>query len=516
VALFNRGTPGGVVAPDGTLWMSLMRANSSWPSGVWIDGDRRTVPDGSSFAWQHWSHTFCYALASCASGDWRSAGFNAAAEDYNHDLISLARPWAAVPGGALLTVGPPNVTLSALKPRGNPLAAGRPGTPPAGEITVRLRETDGQRTVARVELAGGIESAAEADLLEEAAGAAVRVFGGAAHVELPPFGTATIVARPRSRPGGAPAVSPENASPENASPENASPENAPPEKVTPVHARYWLHGKGPAPAGNLPVAVHLTPARVTLRPSALEGFDAPAPGTGESGQLRLSVACGLDPAAGEVGLLVPDGLVAEVGGAPAAGAPLAYSLDGGGHATWDVTVRARPGAADGRYFVAAWLRDRLGHVIEDTALVTVGEPGGPDTGSSSPAQPPDELFFRIQADVAALADEVDLTVATPALSLAPGDEGRVQVAVTNRLASPLRGEAQLLSPFGSWEAVAPWDGASPWTQPVQAGPGQAGRLEFPVRIPATAAPGWETWLLVKLMYFGRVRYSEAIKLTVAG
>jgi len=88
--------------------------------------------------------------------------------------------------------------------------------------------------------------------------------------------------------------------------------------------------------------------------------------------------------------------------------------------------------------------------------------------------------------------------------------------VTSRLASPLRGEAQLLSPFGSWEAVAPWDGASPWTQPVQAGPGQAGRLEFPVRIPATAAPGWETWLLVKLMYFGRVRYSEAIKLTVTG
>jgi hypothetical protein len=175
-----------------------------------------------------------------------------------------------------------------------------------------------------------------------------------------------------------------------------------------------------------------------------------------------------------------------------------------------VTVRARPGAADGRYFVAAWLRDRLGHVIEDTALVTVGEPDGPD-----PAQPPDELFFRIQAEVAALADEVDLTMATSALSLAPGAEGRVQVEVTSRLASPLRGEAQLLSPFGSWEAVAPWDGAAPWVQPVQAGPGQARRLEFPVRVPATAGPGWETWLLVKLMYFGRVRYSEAIKLTVA-
>jgi hypothetical protein len=480
--------------------MSLMRANSSWPSGVWIDGDRRTVPDGSSFAWQHWSHTFCYALASSPSGDWRSAGFNAAAEDYNHDLTALVtagqstsrHTGAGRAGPGLLTVGPPNVTLSALKPRGNPLALGLPGTPPSGELTVRLRETDGQRTVARVELAGGIESAAEADLLEEVTGAAVRVFGDAAHVELPPFGTATIVLRPRSAGAGGP----------------DGPASAP-EKVAPVHARYWLHGKGPAPAGNLPVAVHLTPTRVTLRPSALEGFDAPAPGTGEAGLLRLSVACGLQPASGEVELLVPDGLVAEAGGAPVA-AMLAYSLAGGEHATWDVTVRARPGAADGRYFVGARLRDRLGHLIEDTALVTVGEAGGPD-----PDLPPDELFFRMQADVGALADEVDLAVRPPALALAPGAEGRVVVEVTSRLASPLRGEAQLLSPFGSWEAVAPWDSPAPWAQPVAAAPGEAGRLEFPVRIPATAAPGWETWLLVKLMYFGRVRYSEAIKLTVA-
>ena len=92
VAVLNRGTPGCVVTPDGTLHMSLMRSCSAWPSGIWIDGDRRTAPDGSSFAWQHWSHTFEYALAS-GPGDWRTAGFNLIAEDYNHDLI-------AVTGGA--------------------------------------------------------------------------------------------------------------------------------------------------------------------------------------------------------------------------------------------------------------------------------------------------------------------------------------------------------------------------------------------------------------------------------
>ncbi len=63
VALLNRGTPGSLVSPDGTLHIALMRSCSAWPSGVWIDGDKRTAPDGSSFAWQHWSHTFEYALA---------------------------------------------------------------------------------------------------------------------------------------------------------------------------------------------------------------------------------------------------------------------------------------------------------------------------------------------------------------------------------------------------------------------------------------------------------------------
>src|SRR5207244_1848786 len=88
VAVLNRGTPGCVVTPDGTLHMSLMRSCSAWPSGIWIDGDRRTAPDGGGFAWQHWSHTFEYALAS-GPGDWRAAGYSLAAEDYNHDLLTV-------------------------------------------------------------------------------------------------------------------------------------------------------------------------------------------------------------------------------------------------------------------------------------------------------------------------------------------------------------------------------------------------------------------------------------------
>jgi alpha-mannosidase len=527
VALFNRGTPGSVVGPDGTLWMSLMRACSSWPSGVWIDGDQRTAPDGSSFAWQHWSHTFCYALA-FSDGDWRTAGFNAAAEDYNHDVIAVVSPASTVPprgdtefprpalprggttpvppspeppakaapapgpmveaGVPLLAVGPPNVSLLALKPRGNPLASSRPGTPPAdGEITVRLREMDGKRTVARIELAAGIAAAREIGLLEDSDGAPLQIARGAALVELAPFGTATVAIKPQ------------------ASAAVATRPALPPEQVQPLHARYWLHGKGPAPAGNVPVAVHLTPTRVTLRPTVLEGFESPPPGAGEAGVLRLTVACGPEPASGEVSLMVPDGLVASAGDAPvASGTALPYRLDPGGYASWDVTVRALPQATDGRYIVTARLTDSLGQELEDTALVTVGEPGEAERDLG-----PEEQFFRMQADVMALAAEVDLDVSPSCLSLAPGASGSVEVRVANNLAAELRGEVQALSPFGSWEAVPSWAMA------VRADAGGTATLSIPVTMPATAPPGWESWLVVKLMYFGRVRYCETVRLTVS-
>ena len=88
-ALLNRGTPGCVVTTDGSLNISLMRSCSGWPSGVWIDEPKRTAPDGSSFSWQHWSHTFEYALVSSGAGerDWRDAGFVAAGQAYNHPLL---------------------------------------------------------------------------------------------------------------------------------------------------------------------------------------------------------------------------------------------------------------------------------------------------------------------------------------------------------------------------------------------------------------------------------------------
>ncbi len=220
--------------------------------------------------------------------------------------------------------------------------------------------------------------------------------------------------------------------------------------MQPIHGRYWLHGKGPAPVGNMPVAVHWSPTRVTLRETALEGFDPPAATAGDAGALRLSVAAGPGGGAGEVALIVPEGLVADVDGAPA-GPALPYRLGGGEYATWDVAVRALPQTPGGRYFVAARISDELGQSVEDTALVTIGEPGAP-----TPDRDPMEAFFLLPADVAAQAGEAGLEVAPPSLSLAPGAAGSLQVRVSNHLACELRGEVQVLAPYGAWDAVPDW------------------------------------------------------------
>ena len=514
VALFNRGTPGGVVTPDGTLWMSLFRACAGWPSGVWIDGDRRTVPDGSSFAWQHWSHTFGYALASTGAAlDWRAAGFSAAAEDFNHDLVATVTA-GGEPGsdGWLAVDDAPNVTLSALKPVGNPLAAALPGAPPATprEVTVRLRETDGRPAIARLRLAGGIAAAWLSDLLEERYGdglpadgreaegddaPVLRVVDGVAHVPVGPFGTVTLRVRPMAVPAafaGAASVAGADA--------GAAAEL--PEPAQPVYTRYWLHGKGPAPAGNMPVAVHFSPTRVMLG-----GADA-----ADQAPLSLTVAAGPAGGSGEVKILMPDGMVAtarratdpDAGGVAEDDGVLSYNLGPNEFAGWDVTVTAPPSTADGRYFVTARITDALGQELEDTALVTVGEPGAPD-----PAQEPEELFFRLQADVSALAEEAEIEILTPAVRLAPGESGELTARVSSRLASQLRGEVQLVSPIGTWRATGPW------TQAVTVEPGDAATVRFAVTVPATAEPGWESWLLVKLMYFGRVRYTQSVPLIVA-
>ena len=489
VALLNRGTPGSLVTPDGTLVISLMRSCSTWPCGVWIDGDKRATPDGSSFAWQHWSHTFEYALAA-GPGDWRSAGFPLAGQDYNHDLLACETSLhdGPLPAAASLAAAePPTAVLSALKPRGNPLypaltAAGQPA--PGGAVVARLRDVSGRTepTRASLTLFTGVAAASGTGPCEEDGGLPLPVRDGAAAAELPPGGTVTVALAP-DRPLAVAAP---------ASPAGPALPALPPEPAQPVFTRYWLHGKGPAPAGNLPVAVHLSPGRTALLPDAAEPAGSLAAG------LRLTVACGTAPASGTVQLDPGARLALEPAG------PLRYDLGARGHASWDLTVRALPGAVHGRHFVTARIADG-GQVFEDAVLVSVGEPAPPALDL-----PLNELFPLYLADEQKLAAELDLALLTPQLRLRPGERGEIAVRLGNTTAAQIRGEAQLVSPFGSWAE------AHPWTQGFGAEPGGELTLGITVTAAATARPGQHWWALVKVMYFGRVRYSESASVTVVG
>ncbi|MFC0541695.1 glycoside hydrolase family 38 N-terminal domain-containing protein [Kutzneria chonburiensis] len=323
VAVVNRGTPGFVVAPDGTLHVSLMRSCSGWPCGVWIDGERRTAPDGSSFAWQHWSHTFDLSLVSGA-GDWRRAGFTRAGQDVNHPVH--ARPVPSAPGDlpaelSLITVSPPEVLLTAAKPA------------PEDGVTVRVYESTGTPVTATVGLHGGVSAACRTDVLEERNTGPLTVHSGLVQVELTAADVATLRLTPSSQRTGSEVELARTQEP-----------------VQPVFTRYWRHNAGPAPLGNLPTSVHIDP-RLHLDP-------------GGTAEVRVTVSCSGRPASGVVELVIPDGLVAEPP------ARLDYDLKPDEFAEFTVAVRA---TAPGRRLLAARIRDDLGQVLEDTCEVVVGE-----------------------------------------------------------------------------------------------------------------------------------------------
>ena len=93
---------------------------------------------------------------------------------------------------------PTAVTLGALKPRGNPLAAGRVNALAGGDtVTVRLRETSGRPVTARVRFPG-VVTAWLTDLLEESDGAPLPVENDTVFVDLPAFGTVTVALRSSS------------------------------------------------------------------------------------------------------------------------------------------------------------------------------------------------------------------------------------------------------------------------------------------------------------------------------
>jgi alpha-mannosidase len=463
--LLNRGMPGFAVDTSGALHLSLLRSCTGWPSGVWIDPPRRTVPDGSGFQLQHWTHSFEYSLVAGA-GDWRAAGLVHHGHQVNHPLTAIvgAAGEGRLPATASLLAlesadGAQAPVLAALKPTGNPIASGRgePASAVAG-VTLRVYEPAGRTVPLHL---GGLVRFTETsvgNLIEEP----ITPIGPVA----PLLGAqiTTVLARPVPLAGPGPDEAIEVLGPRT-------------DPATPAYARYWLHNRGPAPMGGHLVAVHLKPAGDT---------SVAQPGTPLA--MSLSVASSLTEAAarGVATITVPQGWRVEP-------ATVSYDLVPGGHAASPVTLVPASDAVPGRYAVAAALTDPHGGATEDVVVLTIGEASADPLLEATPPLEADPLL--------------DVRIEQESIEVAAGDSVVVHALVRNHAHSPVRGELQLISPYGTWDALGPW--SQGFEVPAD------GTARIPLRIAPdrTARPGrW--WFLAKVMAFGHVSYTAASSLEV--
>ncbi|MEU8920471.1 NEW3 domain-containing protein [Kitasatospora sp. NPDC048545] len=464
VALLSFGLPGFAVDTTGALHLSLMRSCTGWPSGVWIDPPRRTLPDGASFQLQHWTHEFTYALVA-GSGDWRDQTLPAQGQEFNHPLYTRIVPAQNGPLPATLSwlrVEPQReVLLGALKPAGNPIAHGsaRDSGP---ELTLRLVESTGLGRTARLSGALGLGDARPADLLERPLGPAT------AQPDLPGSRIATLLATPAvTAPADGPVLGPVA------------------EPAQPVHARYWLHNRGPAPLGYLPVSVGASPGLLRT--------------AGEAVTLSVALSSHLRDTAveGTAVVLPPEGWDTTLGSRP-------YRLEPGGALRFPVTLTPPADAEPGLHFAAVRI-EHDGQQIEDVVTIAVGDllsllPVAGDTP---------EDWTAAQGTKAATGRDtgLDVEVSHETVRVPPGGRDTLSLTLTNRTRGEIRGELQLVSPWGTWQALP--DPVRGFTVPA----GSSTVVDIAVAAPASTDPG-SYWALAKVMWFGRCQYAPTVALVV--
>ncbi|QZA08439.1 alpha-mannosidase [Mycolicibacter heraklionensis] len=448
VALINRGAPSFAVDSAGTLHTALLRSCSSWPSAAWTDDPRRTAPDGSAFQLQHWTHTFEYALVA-GDGDWRRAAIPERSAEFGDPLRAVAVTGGDGPlpsHGSLLRIDPAGgVGLGALKAAGNPMARGSAQPVDPNTVTLRLVETHG--TDAAVTLHSDLAPVTlvgRADLLEQPR----------EHPDpdrLHGYEIATVTARLGIERVGA-----------------GSPLAPDAEAAQPLYARYWLHNRGPAPLGGLPVTPALHPHRAEADPGARLTLD-----------LTVASDCVDATLAGAVTWQCPAGWAITPTEQP-------VRLAAGEHTRIPVAVTVPAAAAPGLYPLRARL-DLSGDVptawrqpVEDVTVVRVGDPGS------------DRLLY---------VDDPS------AVEVTAGRSAQLTVTVGTDAHADLAVEAHLISPWGTWDWAGP-----PAVGAVVPARGQR-ELSFDIAPPVWARPGtW--WALVRVGGAGALAYSTAVRMAV--
>ncbi|TWD83124.1 glycosyl hydrolase family 38 [Kribbella amoyensis] len=483
VALLTYGLPGFAVDATGALHASLLRSCTGWPSGIWIDPPRRSTPDGSSFQLQHWTHEFRYAL-STGEGDWRALQLPARGQEFSSPLLAAtttAHDGTLPATHSLLQVSPErDVLVSTLKPAGNPIAhgSGRASDPRDG-VTLRLIEATGLGGTATVTSALPITGATHADLLESR-GAPIEVADGKLTVELTGSAVDTFV------------LDLDGAAAEGEILGQAG------ELAQPSYSRYWLHNRGPAQMGFLPVSLSVSPtvARTAGKPFevsmviANQYVDAVAEGT-----LTLDLPAGWTTDQ-------PD---------------RAVRLEPGGYVRHLAYVNPPESCEPGQYFVAARVvtkTDELAggagvQAVEDVVTVFVGE--SPELTAvlgfgMAPTEPPDHGAGAVEGEPGR-ATGLTVSPSTRDLRLTAGTTETLELEFLNSTSSEIRAELQLASPYGTWSWLP---------EPVRSvvvPPKASVTVPVPVVAPADAGPA-HAWVLPKVMWFGRAQYAPTVRLEI--
>ncbi len=444
VALVNRGTPGSLVDATGALHLSLLRSSTGWPSGVWIDPPRRTVPDGSTFHQQHWTHEFPYSIVA-GRGDWRTARLVGHGHAVNHPLLAVVEDGhdgTIASGTSLLSIEPAErVHLGALKLEGNPIADGRGAAGARRGLTLRLTELAGSPVEARITIASGWAEGAAADLLENRR-EGLEVVDGRLVVSLAAAEIATIVGDVvgAARPDAV-------------------------QVDTDTHfARWWLHNRGSAPRGFLPLSVHVA------RRTAEGGLHRTVDVTIANDRVDRG-------AAGRLVVLAPEGWTARP-------SDHGYALGPGEHVTIPVEIMLPEDTPEGIHAVTVRISGDDGSSVEDVVRVPVG--GAPLTPQ-------------------ARAAELGVRLTTPSVRLAAGARGELGVEVTNATPSRVRAELHYIAPFAAWGILpAP-------SERLELDPGESRVLAAPL---VAGVPAGRYWVLPKLMWHGEVAYAEAADVVI--
>lgn len=337
VAILNRGNVTYCCYADGTLTLSLMRSCTGWPSGTWIDGPRRTCPDGSGFQLEHWGHRFEYALVS-HEGPWSDGELGRAGYEFNTALVAAwGTPKGIEAGRDYVAVGPETVVATAIKPAG--ASIGNPiDEPLAGNrVVLRLQECAGQAVEATVKLGWPVAGAWKCDLLENPS-IELAEQDGTVRVALGQFETATVLIE-LDRPGPALATAAASAEPAQ-------------------YARWWRYNRGAAPTGFVPaVALFDVDRPLQMRP-------------GEQVEVALFVSAGYtaEQVRMRVTMEAPDGWVEAE--------PYEAVLPAGDYEVRNVRISVPAEAKPGQYCVVAVADAGLGPVMYDVVHVCIGqEPG---------------------------------------------------------------------------------------------------------------------------------------------